>query len=239
MNIYDIEWKYYDFLYGDYVQDIHMYNRLIKKGRVLELMCGTGRVCLNLKNAEEIVCLDIDERMLEQAKRKSSGKNVKFIQGDVLKSDIDGKFDFIIIALNSILLFNNREKKILLKKIKKNLTENGKIIIDTVLPPEFVENVVYLGDHKKGKNLEIWRFFVPEFSEDMKTLYLTYIYDIIEEGKLRRESAVLTLYPVSYDDMEEIAKDSGLKIDNVYGSYSFDKFDPVKSERMILLMGLK
>ncbi len=239
MNIYDIEWKYYDFLYGNYYQDIEMYNKLINNGKVMELMCGTGRVCLSIKNAEKIVCVDIDSRMLEQAKKKSNEEKVKFIQGDVLNLDINEKFNFIIIALNSILLFNNNEKRILLNKIKENLLKDGKIIIDTILPPEFVENVVYLGDHKVGKDLEIWRFFVPEFSDDMRTLHLTYIYDIVEDGRFRRESAILTLYPVNFEDMKDIAKETGIKIKNVYGSYDFDKFDPVKSERMILVMGLK
>jgi len=46
-SIYDIEWKYYDLLYGNFTEDIEFYKKIIKNGDVLELMCGTGRIATN------------------------------------------------------------------------------------------------------------------------------------------------------------------------------------------------
>ncbi len=234
-SIYDIEWKYYDILYSDLSDDIEFYTKNIRDGSVLELMCGTGRIIANLKHIEDRWGLDIDERMLSQVKAKD--KNVNIILGDVKDFSLNKKFDNIIIGLNSILLFNKDDKIRILRNAKKHLNDEGTIFLDLITPPDLEEGVVYLGDYKRKRTLEIYRFFVPFFSEDMRVLHLTYIYDIFEMGEYRRETSVLDLHLENYDDMKEIADRAGLRIKAIYGGYKGEKFVKTKSERMLILLG--
>ncbi len=229
-SIYDIEWKYYDLLYGDYSEDIAFYNNIVKND-VLELMCGTGRISSKLKNANTIG-IDNDDRMLKEAEKKK----LNCIKQDVKSFHLDKKFDYVLIPLNSLLLFERDDKEKILKLSREHLKENGKIIVDIIPPLDFEESMVYLGDHRISENLEIWRFFVPNFSDDMMVLNLTYFYDIYENSTYRRDSAVLVLYLENFETMKEIIKNSGLKIDNVYGSYNMKKFVPEESAKMIFIL---
>ncbi len=233
-SIYDIEWKYYDLLYGNYSEDVKFYKKIIKNGNVLELMCGTGRISAKLPEKLEKWCLDSDYRMLNIASEKN--KDIKCVKADVRDFHINRKFDYILIPLNSILLFQNKEKEKILTLSKEHIKENGKIIIDMIPPPDFEESMVYLGDHKVSDDLEIWRFFIPNYSDDMIILNLTYFYDIFEKGNYRRESAILTLYLENLFSMSEIIKNSGLRTIELYGDYNNSKYDPAESERMIFVL---
>jgi len=236
-SIYDIEWKYYDLLYGNFTEDIEFYKKIIKSGDVLELMCGTGRIANELSKITNVWCLDIDERMIEIASRKNSELNC--IVSDVRNFYLAKKFDYIILPLNSILLFPSNEKKYILSTAAMHLKEDGKIIVDMIPPVDLEESVVYLGDHKVNGDTEIWRFFVPNYSEDMKILNLTYFYDIFEKSSFRRDSAILTLYLENMEDMRIIVKEAGLSINQVFGNYNMENYHPESSERLILMIGLK
>jgi SAM-dependent methyltransferase len=233
-SIYDIEWKYYDILYGNLIDDVEFYRSRLIGDSVLEIMCGTGRIISSFKNMKIRYGLDIDERMLSMMNSKD--KDVVAIRGDARDFSIDRKFDNIIIGLNSILLFDRGEKIRVLKNASRHIKEGGIIFLDAIMPPELEEGIVYLGDYKVKGGLEIYRYFVPYFSDDMKILHIKYIYDIFEMGGYRRETADLQLFPVNYQDMRDIAREAGLRIKRVYGGYSGEKFYPEKSERMLLIM---
>ncbi len=230
-DIYEIEEKYYDFLYGDFNEDINFYYKVCK-GRVLELMCGTGRITKPLSKMFEIEGIDINDKMLE----KAFEKKLKCYKGDVKTFYLNKKYDTIIIPLNSILLFDSLEKVKVLKNSFNMLEDDGILIIDTLPPPQLEEFLLYYGDHKFSDELEIWRFFIPEYSSDMKRLKLIYIYEIFEKGHYRRESADLILYPEDFDSYKHIFEDAGFKIINIYGDYNFSDYDE-ESQKMIFVLG--
>lgn len=234
-SIYDIEWKYYDLLYGNIKEDVDFYRDIVEGDSLLELMCGTGRIITSLDKIKERYGLDIDERMLSILRSKD--EDVITIMADAKEFDLGRTFDNIIIGLNSILLFDRSEKLRVLVNAYRHLNMNGKLIIDAILPPDLEEGVVYLGDYKRKGNTEIYRYFIPFFSDDMRVLHLQYIYDIFEMDGYRRETAILDLYPESYQEMREIARKAGFKVIRVYGSYTKERLNPAKSERMILVLG--
>ncbi|MGC8692380.1 MAG: methyltransferase domain-containing protein [Thermoplasmata archaeon] len=230
-NIYEIEENYYDFLYGDFRGDIDFYLKTCR-GNILELMCGTGRITVPLSEIFEIEGIDINERMIDEASKKGARCYV----GDVRSTVLNKKYDTVIIPLNSILLFDSFEKENILKNSDKMLNDDGIIIIDTLPPPELEEFIMYFGDHKYSENLDIWRFFIPEYSRDMKRLKLIYIYDIFENGNYRRESADLILFPEDLDSYRQIFKDSGFEIKNLYGDYDLSEYVDGESSKMIFIL---
>ena len=59
--------------------------RLTPDAVVLDLGCGTGNLSLRLQPAGQLVCVDISEKMLAQARQKLAHlDNVSFIQADLL-----------------------------------------------------------------------------------------------------------------------------------------------------------
>ena len=68
------------------------------KGRVLDMGCGSGILGIEAsKYAREVVCADIDEFASVVFRKNSGGiRNVKFVCSDLF-SDIQGKFDLIVI----------------------------------------------------------------------------------------------------------------------------------------------
>ena len=72
----------------------------LKKARVLELGCGTGRHTLRLARAgNQVTGLDLSPKMLAEARRKLVDfANVTLIEGDLLSTPLSG-FDAVVTAL--------------------------------------------------------------------------------------------------------------------------------------------
>ena len=73
-----------------------------KRGRVLDLACGTGSVALNLsKKGFDVVGLDLSSEMLSVADSKAQGK-VQLLCGDMTDFSIEEGFDLCVCCLDSI-----------------------------------------------------------------------------------------------------------------------------------------
>lgn len=85
----------------DYI--VKLYASLLnKKGRVLDLACGTGSVALNLsKKAFEVIGLDLSEEMLSVADSKAQG-SVELLCADMTDFSLDKKVDLCVCCLDSI-----------------------------------------------------------------------------------------------------------------------------------------
>lgn len=103
-----------------------------RKGRVLDLACGTGDVgALLLKKAEEIVGLDYSLSMLRIAKKKYP--EIHFVRGDALNTPFpDETFDLILVSL-ALRHFENPEKA--LREIRRILRKGGEVrILEVSIP---------------------------------------------------------------------------------------------------------
>ena len=97
-----------------------------KKG--LDAGCGTGISTEYLLNfCEDVVAVDISEKMVEKAKRKL--KNVKFLIKDL--KDIDFKEEFDLIFCITVLQDDENPEKIL-EKLKEALKKDGLIVISVL-----------------------------------------------------------------------------------------------------------
>jgi ubiquinone/menaquinone biosynthesis C-methylase UbiE len=100
--------KYYDLLYSwkDYAKESNIVLRLIESHRrsqgntLLDAGCGTGKHIARLKTRFECVGIDINEGMLEQARRNVKG--AEFIRGDMSNFDLGRRFDVILCLFSAI-----------------------------------------------------------------------------------------------------------------------------------------
>jgi len=231
MNLYDIESEYYDLFYFSYDKDIEIYRRYLCP-RVLELFTGTGRILYYLM-PEYGVGIDINESMLEKARKNIIHKNIKFVKADARDFDLNEQFCMVIIGLNSLMMFPKDDRIKILSSAAKHLSKDGHIVVDLLNPYIMVEGIVHHGDTVEYDGVYYSRFFVPRWKDDHWEIL--YFYDIVKDDIVRRKHANLNLYPVYLEYLEDEAKAAGLDIEHIYGDYDLSDYDD-ESNRIIAIM---
>ncbi|NOU95816.1 methyltransferase domain-containing protein [Paenibacillus sp. LMG 31456] len=100
------------------------------EGRLLDLGCGTGQLALNFNHwFEEIIGIDTEPEMLEEANRLSNDNrvdNVTWVQGRAEERAADwGSFGLIIIAK----AFHWMDRELILEILYNSCDDNGGIAI--------------------------------------------------------------------------------------------------------------
>ena len=107
-------------------------NKDIKNLKILDVGCGGGIICEPLTRlGAKVTGIDFAPNNIKAAKIHSKKNKLKinYIYKDIEKSELDEKFD-IILMFEVLEHLDNWKKTI--KKIKKNLNKNGRIIISTI-----------------------------------------------------------------------------------------------------------
>lgn len=137
MSIYDhrIVAQIYDKINGD-DSDIQLLNDLIGNHRwkILEPMCGTGRILSKLREAgHNVVGIEKSSEMTNEARRKMA----RFADGWMIKDgsidyvDWGDGYDLIILGANALLeLATPRDQEDLIAKISSTLPTGGRLFLD-------------------------------------------------------------------------------------------------------------
>jgi SAM-dependent methyltransferase len=105
-------------------------------GPVLELACGTGRVCIPIARLGFAVTgLDIVPGMLAQARRRSAGLPVRWVEGDARSFDLGERFRLVFLTGNAFQLFlTNADQQALLERVRAHLHDHGLLAFETRNP---------------------------------------------------------------------------------------------------------
>ena len=107
-------------------------NRNIKNLKILDVGCGGGIICEPLARlGAKVTGIDFVPNNIKAAKIHSKKNKLKinYIYKDIEKSKLDAKFD-IILMFEVLEHLDNWKKTI--KNIKKNLNQDGLVIISTI-----------------------------------------------------------------------------------------------------------
>jgi SAM-dependent methyltransferase len=101
------------------------------RGRVLDVGCGGGRVCLHLQErGQDVVGIDISPGAVETCRRRGV-KDARLCSIDDVDDSL-GRFDTIVMLGNNFGLFGSRAKaKRLLRRFHRLTTERGRIVAET------------------------------------------------------------------------------------------------------------
>lgn len=174
--------KYYDLIYSwkDYKKDTDRIRGLISKykesdgNELLDVGCGTGRHLEHLKDSFSCTGMDISKEMLDIA-RMNIGQ-VNFVQGDMISSDLDKKFDVIISLFSSVghvETCENLEKTI--RNLSNHLKKGGVVIIE----PWFTRSLFKDGHPSMttydGKDIKIARLCVSKIEGNVSVLEMHFL----------------------------------------------------------------
>ncbi|MEW6621022.1 MAG: methyltransferase domain-containing protein [bacterium] len=133
--------SYYDLIYNEQFKEktkgeiTFLQNFLPKKGKILDIACGTGRHLLPLKMlGYEVIGIDLSKNMLQipRNKIKNLKFNIKLIQGDMRFLPLQNQSIVGVICLFSsfchLLTLDNQKKTV--NEIYRILKNNGVVIID-------------------------------------------------------------------------------------------------------------
>lgn len=180
--------KYYDLIYSkkDYKKESQRIKDLIKKNKkskgkeLLEVACGTGNHLKYLKKDFKCTGIDLNQEMLNIAKKKVKGP--KFKKANMTNFQINKKFDVLICLFSSIgytKTYPNLIKTI--NNFSKHLKEGGVVIIEPwITKSNYRKGDVHMENYR-DKNLKIARVHLSKIKGNLSLLDMHYL--IAEKGK--------------------------------------------------------
>jgi SAM-dependent methyltransferase len=247
--------RYYDLEHDDYVDDLPMYVGFAQAsaGRpgagILELACGTGRCLLPLAAAgHRVTGVDVSPAMLDLLRRKAEAAGaevagrVRAVQGDMRDFDLGARFDFVFIALNSLMhLESQAEQRAALACAARHLEPGGRLLVDLfnpdpALPDAGQEGQLFLHCLKTLPDGEhLLHFQSPTVDRARQLVSMANYYDAIAaDGTVKRHLAPFALRYLTPAELDLLLPASGLLLEGLYGSYDLDPFE-TGSPRMIVV----
>ena len=116
---------FYEEMFQQVVDIVRILN--LQSIRWLDVGCGTGkmaRTVLDNFNIQKMVCIDVENEMLERAESFCNNEKVEFLQYDVRELPYQEIFD-IVTAVQVNHYFKKDERMAAIKKCYDSLEENG------------------------------------------------------------------------------------------------------------------
>jgi len=224
MNVldhYNFESEYYEKLYGDFKDDIYTIQSISPRGKILEIFCGTGRIISSFSGG---IGVDNNINMLLNGKN-----NFIKILGDAFYLPFKPIFNFVIIGLNSLLLFKNEEKRIIISEVNKVTAMEASIFID-ILNGFSLEEREYTISTYRDKKQSLMLTVLPERLNDRYILHYKYI---MKDQVINTHKRDLIIYPINLKEITEILDENGFEIKSKWGDYDLSPFNE-KSDKILI-----
>ena len=234
INYYSIYDKEYQF-----TEDTDFLLKELSSGNVLEIGCGTGRILNALKKKRkdlELSAIDIDNKAIRIAKKKTKIKNIFCASGENFISK--KKFDSIFCMFNTFMYLNHEQKINFLKKIKINLNKNGIFYLSIFNPSKKRINEEY-SFYKFQKSIKLSNTVVDKFEYNMydkkkQVVDRVFHYEYTLKSKiLKRIQYKFKQYYLFKNQLVTIIKRNKFKILSIYGDYKKNKFN--RNSKYIIL----
>jgi ubiquinone/menaquinone biosynthesis C-methylase UbiE len=207
---------------------------LERKGKVLDLCCGTGRHSVILsQHGWSMLGLDLSKNLLIIAKQNMRQNAVDFplIRADMRYFPFRNKVFKAAVNMFTSFGYLPSEKEDLkcLYEVQRTLMENGDFLID-VVNKEYVAKI-----YKERDWAEYEPFYLLETRVlDVRKSMLLSEWTIIKKnnGEIRHIQHNLRLY--GFSKLRQMLNKAGLRIKEVYGGYDKRKFSQ-NASRMTLL----
>ena len=210
-----------------------------KRQSVLELACGTARAAIPIAQAgHRVVGVDYAKDMLDIARRKRDGvglrdRDLKLVQGDVLKINLGERFDWVAVVFNTFLSFTTLQKQdAFLQVVRRHLKRRGRFWLDIFQP-----NLALMAS-EESKGIDPAVFYVPRYERtvfmtvDVKRdpsrqlQHVTFNYKWFDkDGRARRERREFDLTFIFPRELQILLERNGLRMERIYGDHDGSPLD--------------
>jgi len=213
---------------------VAFFKDVLLRGLTLDHCCGPGRLSILLSEDRAVVGLDLSRELLNEARKRgknANAKNLFLIRGDMrhlpFRSDV---FDSVINVWTSFGYFSEQENELVLNEIVRIMKVEGILVMDIANPEDLIRRYQEK-DWSEGE-----QFFLLEqrnWEWETKRMKCRWIYIDKASGELNEISFDHRLY--SFSELKCMYEARGLKITDVYGSFTKEKFDSSKSVEIIIV----
>jgi SAM-dependent methyltransferase len=245
---YDSLARYYDADHASFSEDVPFYRELARRtgGRVLEAMCGSGRLLLPLARAGlRLSGIDSSALMLALARERLAANDlldrVVLHEGDVGAGLPAGPFDLAVVALNSFMhLLSSADQLAALKHLHAALTPAGLLALDLFNPAarsldRLDGELVLDRTFAMPDGAQVQKFVVQRADVAHQLNHVTFIYDELRaDGQVRRMTHSFELRWLHRYELEHLLARAGFAVEAVYGSYDLDEYSAT-SELMLTI----
>jgi len=239
MNEYDQFAWLYDLEHRDIRDDIPLYHNLAMRcdGPVLELGCGSGRVCLLLAEAGfQVTGIDSSEEMLALASRRAEERGlldrVRLEQIDVRHMAVSAQFALVLFPLNGFMhLLTVDDQQAALHNACRALLPGGILVIDlsnphVIVNPQSDGQLLLRRRFRGAQGSAAVSYAIAQTDLAEQRQYVTLLYEEIDgQGLVRRTTVDTVLRFVYRFEMVHLLERAGLALDAVYGSYDLDPYE--------------
>lgn len=230
---------YYHILYNnrDYSEAQHFIDNLMREGNyplshhLLDLACGKGRHSIYLNSlGYRVTGLDLSQESINNALGHAN-ETLQFRVHDMRNPLPEHELDLVLNLFTSFGYFENRsENEVVLKNVYHALRANGRLIID-FLNSEKVKNTMVKEEvvERGAIKFQIHRELVTDFI----CKYISFQ----DKGQIYTFQERVQLF--SQAEFKEMLDSAGFVVKAVHGDYNLGKFDPVNSDRLILIADKK
>jgi SAM-dependent methyltransferase len=252
--------RLYDLDLAGQLDDVEFY--LALAGRrvqtILELGCGSGRLAVPLAAAgHTVVGVDNDAHMLRRAEAAwrerqrqggaERGGGLTLIEGDLAALDLERRFELAILGLNMLPALPGRaaQRAALAAAARHLQPPTGRLVIDVSLPTP-AELTAWDGslsvawqrtDPDSGD--EVAKLWSADFDHVRGVAVVNTYFDIWPRagGGLRRIHRRDELWLLGVGELEGLAHEAGLRVEQAGGDYAMSPLGPA-SERALLVCAL-
>jgi SAM-dependent methyltransferase len=214
------------------------------KGRVLELMCGTGRLTLPLlSEGVSLTCVDSSPAMLSRLRKKlaQSELNTEVVEQDVVHLSLAAEYELAVIPFNSFEEITATSDQLSsLLSIRRHLTPKGKLIVTLHNPSIRLKQVNGLrhtiGPFPLDESGQTLTLTVREKYDSPTEMVNGYqVFEAHDNGGalLWQRNIRLAFRLVTLQQLKDLAKRAGLTLETVLGDYDGSPFDSATSPFII------
>lgn len=228
-----------------------MYAGLAKsrKGAVLDLACGTGRILIPLAaGGHKVTGLDNSPAMLDVARKRVAearlGRRASLVLADMRRFALGRSFDLAIVPLGSFHhLASAKDQRSALASIAEHMLAGGLLVLDLVNPtPEslsaadgtLVHQLTAPFPGPDGPEVVI-KLVARSLAFEIQTETQLVMYDrLSSDGSVTRVVVEMKMRYLFRYEAEMLVTAAGFRLRDLYGDYDFSPYGE-SSSRMILV----
>ena len=226
----------YDLSYGDFLDDVDFFDNLaqVAGGAVLELGAGSGRVAIPLAEAGyDVVGIDESPSMLAAARQRLAGLKLRkgkleLVEGDMTSFDLGRRFGLVFVAADTFQhLLTSEQQRACVACAARHLAPSGIFAMSirspaTVSWDEVGVPAPLLLDWTRTDPATgdlVMKFISAEADPARMVRRMTYFYDRLKDGVVRRSVFTTELRYSTQAEIELLLQQEGLRVTHVYGDY--------------------